>query len=74
MAEDRIDSTIATIISVVLGIVMLCSFAIPTVTGQLDLLTTEEAAKYGSLIGVVVICMIIGLILVVTRGYNQKQR
>ena len=73
MAEDRLDGTLTTIISVVLGCVFLCSFAIPTITGQLDLLTDAEAAKYGSLIGVVVICMIIGLILVVTRGYNNKR-
>lgn len=74
MAEDRITSTLMTIVSVVLGICIICSFAIPTVTAQIGMLSDAENAKYGALIGVTVICMIMGLILVVIRGYNHKER
>ena len=76
MAEDRIDRTMMTIIAATLAVVLICSFAIPTITGAsgLGALTDAQNSQYGGLISVVVIVLIIGLIIPIVRGYNNKQR
>ena len=74
--EDRIDSTMITIISAVIGVIMICSFAIPVITGSAGLgaLTDSQLDKYGGLVGVIVIVLIIGLIIPIVRGYNSGKR
>lgn len=78
MAEkgDRLDHILMTIMSATIGVIMLCSFAIPTITGSAGIgaLVGDNATKYGPLLGVVVIILIIGLIIPIIRGYNAKQR
>lgn len=74
MSDDRVDGLITTIVGAVLGLILICSFAIPTVTDQIGNLTADQADQYGSLLGLVLIFMIIGLILYVIRRYNSAGR
>lgn len=74
MASDKIDTVVGACIAAALGVIMICSVLIPIVTGQLDLLTSDESAKYGALIGVVVIMTIVGLIISIVRHFNGQAR
>lgn len=74
--EDRIDTIVITIMAAVIGIVLLCSFAIPTIFGTAGLgaLTDAQNSEYGGLIKIIVIVLIFGLIIPIVRGYNSRQR
>ena len=74
--EEKVDSITFTIVSTVFGVILLCSFAIPVILGDAGLgaLTAAQDAKYGGLIGVIVIVLILGLILPIVKGYNKSKR
>lgn len=74
MADDKIDSMMITIVAAVLGVIMLCSFALPTIQTQIGTLTGEAATKYGTIIGLVSLFLIIGLILFTMRRFNSAGR
>lgn len=73
---DKIDASLMTIVSAVLSVVLICSFAIPVITGSAGLgaLTNANLAKYGGLIELIVIVLIFGLIIPIVRGYNSNKR
>lgn len=72
--EDKLDSSIGTILTAMVSIIVLAYVAIPIITDAIGSLTGENAATYGSLLSVVVIIMIVGIIIFVIRGYNNHGR
>lgn len=74
--EDKVDSISSTLFATVFGVILLCSFAIPVILGDAGLgaLTAAQESKYGGLIGVIVIVLILGLILPIIKGYNRAKR
>lgn len=75
MAEDKIDSIVLTIVAAVVGIIMLTSFAIPTIFNQVAGITNADAlAQYGDLLRGIILFLIIGLILFIVRSYNSAGR
>lgn len=73
--SEKVDNISGTIFAAVLGVILICSFAIPTILGSAGLgaLTESQAETYGGLIGVVVIVLIIGILLPIIKGYNNKR-
>lgn len=73
---DKIDATLMTIVAAVLAVVMICSFAIPVITGSAGLgaLSAANLSKYGGLIELIIIVLIFGLIIPIVRGYNSNKR
>lgn len=75
MAEDKIDKMVITVVAAVIGIVMICSFAIPTIYTQVSGITNAEAlADYGDLLRMTCMFLIVGLILFIVRSYNNAGR
>lgn len=77
MAEDNTNMMVKTIISGVVGVIILCSFAIPTVFDQLTTLSTTYAdayKEYGDMIKLTILFLIIGLLLFIVRSYNNSGR
>lgn len=74
MADDKIDAMMVTIVGAVLGVIMLCSFALPTIQTQIGTLTGDAATKYGATVGLVSLFLIIGLILFTIRRFNSAGR
>ena len=72
--EDKLDSSIGTILTAMVSIIVLAYVAIPIISDAIGSLTGEKAATYGSLLSVVVIIMIVGIIIFVIRGYNNHGR
>lgn len=75
--EDGLDRIIMTILGATIGVVLLCTCAIPVITGEAGigaLVNIEGGDTYKALIGVVVIMLIIGLIIPIVRGYNKSRR
>lgn len=74
--SDKIDITLNTILCAVLGVIFICSFALPTIVGQAGLgaIAGDAYASYRPLISVVGIVLIIGLIIPIVRGYNSRSR
>lgn len=74
---DKLDGVLITIISATLGVVMLCSFALPTIFGDAgiggltDLGDKTESIK--STLSVVAIVLVVCLIIPIVRGYNQRR-
>lgn len=75
-SDDKITSSLNTIMAAVLSVVLICSFAIPVIMGSAGVggLSSDWYDKYGGLIEVVVIVLIIGLIIPIVRGYNSGKR
>lgn len=75
-SEDKITTSLNTIMAAVLSVVLICSFAIPVIMGSAGVggLTEAWNSKFGGLIEVVVIVLIIGLIIPIVRGYNSNKR
>lgn len=73
---DKIDASLMTIVAAVLSVVLICSFAIPVITGSAGLgaLSNANLAKYGGLIELIIIVLIFGLIIPIVRGYNSSKR
>jgi hypothetical protein len=73
---DKIDASLMTIVAAVLSVVMICSFAIPVITGTAGLgaLSAANLSKYGGLIELIIIVLIFGLIIPIIRGYNSNKR
>jgi len=73
---DKIDASLMTIVAAVLSVVMICSFAIPVITGSAGLgaLSAANLTKYGGLIELIIIVLIFGLIIPIIRGYNSNKR
>lgn len=74
MAEDRLDNSLGVILAATVSVLVLCYMAIPTITQAIASLTGTAGEQYGALLGLVVTLMIIGLIIVILRGYNSKSR
>lgn len=72
--EDKLDTSIGTILTAMVSIIVLAYVAIPIITDAIDSLTGAKASTYGSLLQVVVIIMIVGIIIFVIRGYNNHGR
>lgn len=75
--EDEIDRTVKVILGATIGVILLCSFALPVITGSAGigaLVGIEGAEQYKALIGVVATVLIIGLILPIVHGYNARKR
>lgn len=73
MAEDKIDAMVMTIVAAVVGVVLLASFAIPTIIDQVALLDTDEK-DYEDLLKMPILFLVIGLILFIIRRYNSAGR
>lgn len=73
---DKIDASLMTIVAAVLSVVLICSFAIPVITGSAGLgaLSSGNLDKYGGLIELIIIVLIFGLIIPIVRGYNSNKR
>lgn len=75
MAEkpDRIDTIVNATTAAVIGVILLCSFAIPTIVQQVGGMT-GDSAKYGDLVLTVIIFLVIGLIISLIRFFNRGER
>lgn len=73
MAEDKIDAMVMTIVAAVVGVIMLASFAIPTILNQVTALP-DGAKDYVDLLKMPILFLVIGLILFVIRRYNSAGR
>lgn len=77
MAEENTDMMVKTIISAVVGVIILCSFAIPTIIDQVSALTLSYAdagKEYGDLIKLTILFLVVGLILFIVRNFNNAGR
>ena len=78
--EDKIDKVVISIVALIIGVVMLCSAAIPIISSQVtglnDLISGSvlNIPMLQSLIGVAVVFTILGLIIVIVRGYTKSDR
>lgn len=67
-----VRSTVLTIVSVTIGIILVCSLLIPQVQDALGGLTEDQEAEYGALINLTVIITIIGIIVAALYMYTSK--
>lgn len=78
--EDKIDKVVISIVALIVGVVMLCSAAIPIISSQVtglnDLISGSvmNIPMLQSLLGVAVVFTILGLIIVIVRGYTKSDR
>ena len=74
MAEkpDRIDTIVNATTAAVIGVILLCSFAIPIIVQQVGGMT-GDSAQYGDLVLTVIIFLVIGLISLI-RFFNRGER
>ncbi len=75
MAEkpDRIDTIVNATTAAVIGVILLCSFAIPIIVQQVGGMT-GDSAQYGDLVLTVIIFLVIGLIISLIRFFNRGER
>lgn len=75
MAEkpDRIDTIVNATTAAVVGVILLCSFAIPIIVQQVGGMT-GDSAQYGDLVLTVIIFLVIGLIISLIRFFNRGER
>lgn len=75
MAEkpDRIDTFVNATTAAVIGVILLCSFAIPIIVQQVGGMT-GDSAQYGDLVLTVIIFLVIGLIISLIRFFNRGER
>lgn len=75
MAEkpDRIDTIVNATTAAVVGVILLCSFAIPIIVQQVGGMT-GDSAEYGDLVLTVIIFLVIGLIISLIRFFNRGER
>lgn len=73
MAEDRLDKSLGVVLTATVTVIVLCYMAIPTIMDAIGSLK-EDSAQFAPLITLTVTMMIIGLIIVILRGYNSKTR
>lgn len=76
--SDTLENSTNTILTVLVSVVMICSALIPIVLGQIANLNnlsiqgyTGDISKYTSIIEVVLILAIIGLLIMIVRGYSR---
>ena len=76
--SDALENSTNTILTVLVSVVMICSALIPIVLGQIANLNnlsiqgyTGDITKYTSIIEVVLILAIIGLLIMIVRGYSR---
>lgn len=72
--EDKLDSSIGTILTAMVSVIVLAYVAIPIISDAINSLTGDNASTYGDLLSVTVIIMIVGIIIFVIRGYNNHGR
>ena len=75
MAEkpDRIDTIVNATTAAVIGVILLCSFAIPIIVQQVGGMT-GDSAQYGDLVLTVIIFLVIGLLISLIRFFNRGER
>lgn len=73
---DKLDTVIGACIAGVVGIILICSMAIPIAVQQIGGLSDiagisdSQVSQFSSLLGVVVIMLIVGLIIAIIRHFN----
>lgn len=79
MGEDKLDTVLNSLIVLIVGVVVLCSAAIPIISSQVgglsDLIGDGQIldiATYQTLIGVAVIFAILGLVIGILKMYTAK--
>lgn len=71
--QDRIDTIVNATTAAVVGVILLCSFAIPIIVQQVAGMT-GDSAQYGDLVLTVIIFLVIGLIISLIRFFNRGER
>lgn len=79
MGEDKLDTVLNSLIVLIVGVVVLCSAAIPIISSQVGGLSNLigdgqilDIATYQTLIGVAVIFAILGLVIGILKMYTAK--
>lgn len=71
--EDRLDISISTIITAMVSLVIIGYVAVPVVSDVIKSMT-GDLAKYGDLMSITLVLMIVAVIVLVVRGYNSRGR
>lgn len=76
--SDTLENSTNTILTVLVSVVMICSALIPIVLGQIanledmaDKGLIGDVSKYVPIIEVVLILCIVGLLIMIVRGYSR---
>lgn len=73
---DKLDTIISACIAGIVGIILLCSVAVPISVNQIASLssitgiTSSQLSQYESMAGIVVIMLFVGLIVAIIRHFN----
>ena len=68
-----VRSTVLTIVSVTLGVILVCSLLIPQADSAVNSLTEDLQDEYGSLIKLTVVITIIGIIVAALYMYTSSR-
>lgn len=71
--EDKLDISISTIITAMVSLVIIGYVAVPVVSDVISSMT-GDMAKYGDLMSITLVLMIVAVIVLVVRGYNARGR
>ena len=74
---DRIDGLVSTILAAVIGMVLLCSFALPLIAKEVTKVANSEyanIANYADIFWMVPLFLIIGILLFLIRRFNSEGR
>lgn len=71
--EDKLDISISTIITAMVSLVIIGYVAVPVVSDVIGSMT-GDLAKYGNLMSITLVLMIVAVIVLVVRGYNSRGR
>lgn len=75
--SDQLDKSMNTILTVLVSVVMICSALIPIALQQIANLKILEknglgdVSQYASIIQVVLVLCIVGLLILIVRGYSR---
>lgn len=71
--EDKLDISISTIITAMVSLVIIGYVAVPVVSDVIGSMK-GDLAKYGNLMSITLVLMIVAVIVLVVRGYNSRGR
>ena len=74
--SDQLDKSVNTVLAVLVSVVMICSALIPIALQQIANLSQlpeayGDVSKYVSIIEVVLVLTIVGLLIMIVRGYSR---
>ena len=72
---DRIDGLVTTILAAVVGMVLLCSFALPLIATEIQKIANSEVteiAGYADLFWMIPLFLVIGILLFLIRRFNRE--